>query len=210
MRSKMQFTFFNISFHSRDIPVFKICKLANWWLHTVNQILIKYMKARYLNQFVTEMIRSWQQDLTRCALQYEIINYVTMATYWVPDLPNVKGFSGFFWCSILIFCSDVLFARSSRHVNVLKVDHLPWFNFSGLKFTKILKTTGRTGKECIAMETEFNNIWKCVTFGTTSVPSFTGFCCKLIKVASFYIFIVKLGWVDDIISLLICIFCQYF
>ena len=80
------------------------------------------MKARYLSQFVSEMFDSWQQDSTRCALQYEIINYVTMATYWVPDLPNVRGFSGFFWRSILIFFSDALFARSSKHINVFKVD----------------------------------------------------------------------------------------
>ena len=39
------------------------------------------MKVRYLNQFVPELIDSWQQDSTRCALQYEMINYVTMATY---------------------------------------------------------------------------------------------------------------------------------
>ena len=61
------------------------------------------MKARYLNQFASEMIDSWQQDSTRFALQYEIINYVTMGTYWVLDLPNVRGFYGFFWRSILMF-----------------------------------------------------------------------------------------------------------
>ena len=145
--------FLSISFCSRDIQVFKICKLAKWWRHTLNQILIKYMKARYLNQFVSEMIDSWQQDSTGCALQCEIINFVTMATYWVPDLPNVKGFSGFFWRSILIFFTDALFARSSKHRNVFNVDYLPWFIFSGVKFPKILKTTGRTGKDCVAMET---------------------------------------------------------
>ena len=56
-----------------------------------------YIKARDLNQFVSEIIDYWQQDSARCAIQYEIINFVTMATYWVPDLPNVRGFSGFFW-----------------------------------------------------------------------------------------------------------------
>ena len=61
------------------------------------------MKARYLNQLVSEMNDSWQQDLTRCALQYETIKYVTMATYCVRDLSNVRGFSGFFWHSILNF-----------------------------------------------------------------------------------------------------------
>ena len=34
--------FLNISFRSRDIQVFKICKLAKWWRHALNQILFKY------------------------------------------------------------------------------------------------------------------------------------------------------------------------
>ena len=34
-----------------------------------------------------------QQDSTRVATQYEINNHVTMATYWVPDFPDVAGYS---------------------------------------------------------------------------------------------------------------------
>ena len=109
-----------------------------------------YMKARCLNLFGSKLIKSWQQDLTRCALQYEIITFVTMATYWIPDLPNVRGFSGFFWHSTLIFFSDALFARYNQHINVFKVDYLSKSNFSGLKFTKIFHTTGRTGIECLS------------------------------------------------------------
>ena len=111
----------------------------------------KYIKGRYLNQFASEIIDSWQQDSTRCALQYVIMNCVTMATYWVQELPNVRAFTGFFWRSILIHFSDALFVRCSKHINVFKVDYLSWCNFSGLKFTTILKTTGRTGKESIAI-----------------------------------------------------------
>ena len=32
--------FSNISFHSRDVQLFKICQLAKWRCHTPNQILI--------------------------------------------------------------------------------------------------------------------------------------------------------------------------
>ena len=28
------------------------------------------------------------------AAQYELKSFVTIATYWVPDLPNIKGISG--------------------------------------------------------------------------------------------------------------------
>ena len=31
--------------------------------------------------------------------------FVTMATYWVPDLPDIKGFTGHFWRSVLIFAN---------------------------------------------------------------------------------------------------------
>ena len=65
------------------------------------------------------------------------------------------------------------------HINVSKIDHLPWFNFSGLKSTKILKSTGKTEKESVAMEMQFNYIRKFVTFGTMSVTCFNGFCRKL-------------------------------
>ena len=48
----------NISFCCTDIPVFKICKLAKWWPHKLNRILIKYDGKRYPNQFVWEMLDS--------------------------------------------------------------------------------------------------------------------------------------------------------
>ena len=52
----------NVSFCSRDTltQVVKLCKLANWWHHTLNQILIKYDEERYLSQFVSEMFDSLQ------------------------------------------------------------------------------------------------------------------------------------------------------
>ena len=43
-----------------DIQGFKICKLANWWCHALNQILIKYDEERYFSQFVSEMFDSLQ------------------------------------------------------------------------------------------------------------------------------------------------------
>ena len=53
------------------------------------------------------MFDSLQNDYTtgRCALQYKLISIVTMATWWVPDLPDIKGFAGHHWHSILIFAN---------------------------------------------------------------------------------------------------------
>ena len=62
----------------------------------VNQILIKYDEKRYLSQFL-------------CAPHYKLKHFVTMTTYWVPDLPNIMGFSGHFWHSILIFAIKALY-----------------------------------------------------------------------------------------------------
>ena len=62
---------------------------------------------------------------------------------------------------------------------------MSWFHFSELKSTKILKTPGRTRKESVAMETQFNYICMFVTFQTMSVSSFNGFCPKLIEIAPF-------------------------
>jgi len=38
------------------------------------------------------MFDSLQEDSTKYAPQYEPNSLVTMATHWVPDLPNIKAF----------------------------------------------------------------------------------------------------------------------
>ena len=48
-------------------------------------------------------------------LQYDF----TMATYWVPDLPDIEGFSGHLWHSILIFANNTLCAWSSKNVDMV-------------------------------------------------------------------------------------------
>ena len=58
------------------------------------QILIRYDEKRYLSQFVTEMFDFLQRGSTKGAAQYELKRFVTMATYWVPVLHNIKSISG--------------------------------------------------------------------------------------------------------------------
>ena len=38
-------------------------------------------------------------------LQYDHTSFVTMATYWVPDLPDIRDFAGHLWRSILKFAN---------------------------------------------------------------------------------------------------------
>ena len=67
--------------------------------------LIKYDEKRYLSQFVTEMFDSLQDDSTKGATQYEFKRFVTMVTFWVPGLLNVKGISGHLQRSIFVFAN---------------------------------------------------------------------------------------------------------
>ena len=54
---------------------------------------MKYDKQGNLGQFASGMFDSLQHASTRGAPQFEN-TFVTMVTYWVPDLPDIKGFSG--------------------------------------------------------------------------------------------------------------------
>ena len=42
-----------------------------------------------------------------------------MATYWVPDLPDIKSFAGCLWRSILILANSPSSTWSSKHINML-------------------------------------------------------------------------------------------
>ena len=66
---------------------------------------MKYDKQGNLGQFASGMFDSLQHASTRGAPQFEN-TFVTMVTYWVPDLPDIKGFSGHLKRSILIFANS--------------------------------------------------------------------------------------------------------
>lgn len=53
-RKKLCLLFLNISFRSRGIQVFKICKLSKWWRHKFSRILIKYDEQIHNSQFISE------------------------------------------------------------------------------------------------------------------------------------------------------------
>ena len=80
--------------------------------------LLFYDDKRYLSQFVSEIFDSLQQDSTKSAPQYELNSFVTMARYWVPGLPNIKGIFGHLWHCILIFANGASYASSSKHIDM--------------------------------------------------------------------------------------------
>ena len=84
-----------------------------------------------------------------------INSFVTVATYLVPDRPNIRGISAHLWRSILIFANGVSYAWSSKHKSVC-LSLWPHLMFCKLKITNIeIKWMG-TGKEWIAMAKEFS------------------------------------------------------
>ena len=61
--------------------------------YTLNQILISRITDNwYLSQFLSEMFDLLEYNSTKCAPQYELNSFVTMTTYWVPDLLILKAF----------------------------------------------------------------------------------------------------------------------
>ena len=52
-------------------------------------------------------------------LQFPFNNFIPMATYWVPDLPNIKGISGQPLCSVFIFANVAWYTWSNKHINKL-------------------------------------------------------------------------------------------
>ena len=60
---------------------------------------MKYDEVNDISQFASEMFDSLQKDSTKCAPQYNLNIFVTIAAYWVPDLPNIKGFLATFGIS---------------------------------------------------------------------------------------------------------------
>ena len=60
------------SFQRYSLKVDEIRKLANWWRHRLNRILIKYDEKRYLSQIVSEPFDSLQYDSSKSALIYKL------------------------------------------------------------------------------------------------------------------------------------------
>ena len=81
--------------------------------------MFRYDKKKYLSQFLPEMFDSLQLNSTKCAPQEKPNNFIIMATLWVPDLPNIKGFSGHLWNPILIFANDAQYRSSNKDINML-------------------------------------------------------------------------------------------
>ena len=201
--------FSNISFCSRDFPVFEICKLDKWWWHILNWILINYDEKRYLIQFVSEMLDSLQLASTTCTSQYVYTRFVTMATYWVPYLPDIKRFAG----HLCAFCFDIcqwflicIIQQAYTYDMLCPVCGLSKC-FLNIKWPKIMKSDWGDWKRVSCHGNQIFYGSRCVACRTIILP------WSLLKIdwdRSIYILDVILGWVNDIISPLIWLFYTLF
>ena len=147
------------------------------------------MKKRYLSQFVSEMFDSLQYKCTECAPQYVLNSFVTMATYWVPDLsPVTFHFDICWWCLIYI-----ILQQAYKYVSSSLWPRLMFFK---LKITNSLKSRGWDWKRVsYHWNSIFCNCNYCVSCRTISLPGFNDLCCKLTK----YLIILHY-WVECITS----------
>ena len=113
----------------------KVCKLAKWWRHTLNQILIIYDEQRYLGQFSSEMFDVWflcsknllcvlhNMDLT-VLLSWQHTGFRMLMIFEVNLLAS-RNWVGGDWKRVS--CKDSRFFNSCRCVSCRAIS-LPSFN----------------------------------------------------------------------------------
>ena len=160
--------------------------------------------------WIKKTFDSLQKDSTECAPQFQLNSFVTMATYWVLDLPNIKDISGHLWrfsFEMVQICKWCLICMIQQAYKYASLSLWPCLMFVGLKITYILKSSGwGLGKS--GLPWDLKNCFIAVRLSlfckTISLPSFNGLRCKLAKIVrAIYMHDVILGWVYDIISNLI-------
>ena len=127
-----------------------------------------------------------QQGSTKDATQYELKSFVTMATYWVPDLPNINGIFGHLQCTIIIFANGIcivcIIQQAYKYVSPSLWLCLAFFD---LAVTNILKSSEWELEQSeLPWEHNFYSR-RCVSYRTISLPSFNSLRCKLAKIALF-------------------------
>ena len=164
------------------------------------------MIRRYLSQLTSEMPDSLQKDSTTCTPQYEFTSFITMATYRVSDLPDIKSFAGRLSRSFYFnICQWSLIPKIQHTHNIYVRSSLgPFKTFFEHKITNIKwNQTGETGEEWAAMGTKFSTL--------NYYPfKFQWSLLKINRDGSIYTLDVILGWENDVISLLIGIFYTLF
>ena len=105
-----------------------------------------------------------------------------MATYWVPDLPNIRGISG----HLFIFCKWCLICMIQQAYKYLSSSLWSCLTLFELKILHILKSSGWTLKKSELPWKQLFYSLRGVFCRTINLPSLNGLCCKLAKIALLY------------------------
>ena len=80
-------------------------QITKWCRHVHNQILIKYDEKGLSANLLQKCLIRCSKVLLKVVHNTSLKSVVSMATYWVPDLSNIKGISGHLQRSIFIFAN---------------------------------------------------------------------------------------------------------
>ena len=134
MRRKMLFTIFKYLFVPEIFKFFLICKLAKWWRHTLNQILIKYDEKRDLSQFVSEMFDFFCSKILLNVLHnLSLTGLLPWQHTGYQTFPILKTF----WPSFAYLIITIQHAYRCVSLSLL-----PCLTFFELKIICILKSSG--------------------------------------------------------------------
>ena len=114
--------------------------------------------------------------------KYEYTSFVTMATYWFPDLPDIKSFPGRPLRCILTFANGPSSARCRKHINKLGQVFGLLKCFLNIKSSTIMKSDWGDWKRvsCQGKPNFYSSRY--VACRTITPPSFSGLCLKLTKI----------------------------
>ena len=146
---------------------------------------------------------SWRVHLgVDCARACSNNSFVTIATYWVLDLPNIKGISGHHF----MFANSASCTCSNKHINMLAWVRGLVSRFSSWKSLTYWNQEGGDWKRVSCHGNKMFYSRRYVFCRTVGLPSFNGLRCKLAKIAQW----IYSCWVYDVISHLIWIFYTFF
>ena len=79
-----RFSFWNIFFRFRDIDVFLLCKLDQWWRHIVCNYCKngKILTKQYLQKYWSSVLETWHHKCASQEKHNDTLNAIAMATVW--------------------------------------------------------------------------------------------------------------------------------
>ena len=79
-----RFSFWNIFFRFRDIDIFLLCNLDQWWRHKVCNWKVGILNKRYLWKYWSSVLETWQHNCASQKKRNDTLSAVAIATISAP------------------------------------------------------------------------------------------------------------------------------